>query len=87
MSHSSEGNIWKLSYPELAQLCQQIAHNPSKNLDPAVREEARRIHTGWSDALGINTHEEGAAARQASMALALRKRTIELILKTEQAAG
>ena len=79
-----EGNIWKMSYRELAQLCQEIAHDSSRGLDPAIRDEAKRVQAGWNDALAINTHAEGAAERQASLALALRNRTIELVLKAEQ---
>jgi hypothetical protein len=82
--HSAEGNVWKLSYAELAHLCEEIAHNP-KNHDQHIRDEAMRIHHGWNDASSINTHEEGARERQVSMLLALRKRTIELVVKTGQA--
>lgn len=82
--HSTEGNVWKLSYAQLARLCEEIAHNP-KTLDPHIRDEAARVHHGWKDASSMNLHEEGARERQASMLLALRKRTIELVLKTGQA--
>ena len=81
---SAEGNVWKLSYAELARLCEEIAHNP-KTMDLHIRDEAMRIHNGWKDASSINPHEEGAKERQASMLLALRKRTIELVVKTGQA--
>ena len=80
--HAAEGNLWKLSYAQLARLCEEIARNPSRELDPHIKAEAERIDRGWADAFAINTHEEGAPARQASIMLALRKRTIELVVKT-----
>ena len=78
----TEGNVWKLSYAELAQLCQQLGHNTSTDFDPQVREEARRLFGSWTDALAIDRHQEGAAERQASIILGLRKRTIELFFKS-----
>jgi hypothetical protein len=78
----TEGNVWKLSYAELAQLCQQFGHNNGADFDPQVREEARRLYASWTDALAINLHQEGAAERQASIILGLRKRTIELFFKS-----
>jgi len=81
---SSEGSLWKLSYPELARLCQKIARSPFTQLDSALREEAGRFYGGWTDALSIHKHDERAAERQAGMALALRKRTIELAVRYHQ---
>ena len=78
--HSAD--LWKLSYSELAQYCQEIAQDGSRRLPLAIRDEALRIHNGWTDAASINTREEGGAERQANLMLALRKRTIELIVKT-----
>jgi len=83
--HVAEGKLWKLSYPELAELCHQLAHVSSPLVDAILRDEARRVSASWTEALSINTQHEGGAARQASMASALRKRTIELILKSHQA--
>jgi hypothetical protein len=82
--HSIERNVWKLSYAQLVRLCEEIAHNP-KSLDPHIRDEAMRIHHGWKDASSIDPHEEGARERQTGMLLALRRRTIELVVKTGQA--
>ncbi|HWG21104.1 MAG TPA: hypothetical protein VG225_11300 [Terracidiphilus sp.] len=78
--------LWQLSFPELAGICQEIGHSTSPEIDPALREEARLLYGGWTDALSINKHEEGAAERQAGMTAALRKRTIELVFKTSPAA-
>jgi hypothetical protein len=78
----SQASLWKLSYSDLAGLCQQMGHGPLPHPDPHVSEEARRLYGQWGDVLAINLHEEGAAARQAGMAAALRKRTIELAIKS-----
>jgi carboxylesterase type B len=83
--HVAEGKLWKLSHPELAGLCHELAHLSSPQVDADLRDEARRVSGAWAETFAINTHEEGGAARQAGMASALRKRTIELILKSHQA--
>jgi hypothetical protein len=83
--HVAEGRLWKLSHPELAALCHELAHVASPQVGSDLRDEARRVSGAWADTLAINTREEGGAARQAAMASALRKRTIELILKSHQA--
>jgi hypothetical protein len=84
---AAEGNVWKLSYADLARYCQELGHNASTDLDPAIREEARRLYGAWTDALAINLHQEGAAERQANITLGLRKRTIELLFKSGVGVG
>ena len=76
------GNVWKLSYAELAHVCQMLGDDSSAEVSQAVREEAHLLYAAWKDALAIDLHQEGAAARQASMMLGLRKRTIELLFKS-----
>jgi hypothetical protein len=78
---AAEGNVWKLSYQELARVCQVLAHGASVDVSHEIREEARLLYSAWGDALAINLHQEGAAERQAGIALGLRKRTIELVFK------
>jgi hypothetical protein len=76
-----EGNVWKLSYAELARVCQELGHSSSGEVSSDIREEARRLYGAWADALAIDVHQEGGAERQANMTLGLRKRTIELVFK------
>jgi hypothetical protein len=83
--HVAEGKLWKLSHQELAALCHELAQLASPQIDANLRDEARRVSGAWAETLAINTHQEGGAERQASMASALRKRTIEIILKSHQA--
>jgi hypothetical protein len=78
---AAEGNVWKLSYAELARVCQELGHGTSGEISSDIREEARRLYGAWVEALAIDPHQEGAAERQANMTLGLRKRTIELVFK------
>ena len=78
---AAEGNVWKLSYSELAGVCQVLGHGASVDISPEIRDEARRLYGARADALASNLHQEGAAERQASIMLGLRKRTIELVFK------
>ncbi|UWZ86324.1 hypothetical protein [Occallatibacter riparius] len=75
-------NVWKLSYAELAHVCQVLGDDSSAQVSHEIREEARILYAAWKDALAIDLHQEGAATRQASMMLGLRKRTIELLFKS-----
>lgn len=83
----SNDQFWHLSLEELAHKCQQLAHDSSSEADPSLREEARRIYGGWTDAFSIDKHENDAQERIAAATASLRKRTIELLLKAEQEAG
>jgi hypothetical protein len=76
-----ERNVWKLSYKDLARVCQVLGHGSSVDIIPEIREEARRLYGAWTDALAIDLHQEGAPERQANIVLGLRKRTIELVFK------
>ena len=77
-------HLWSLSYEELAGLARELGHDHTGHEDPLLRDEAKRLEGGWADALAINRHAEGGAERQANMAAALRKRTIELMVKSGQ---
>lgn len=83
MRYSGE-SLWKLSLAELAQRCKEIGHDTNSNVDPELQAEARRLYGGWMDAFSIDKHEDGAAERQAALTLALRKRTIEILVKSGQ---
>ena len=75
------GNVWKLSYAGLAHACQVLGEDSSGGVSHEIREEARLLQAAWKDAMAIDLEQEGAATRQASMMLGLRKRTIELLIK------
>lgn len=79
----SNDHLWSLSFEELAHKCQELGHASSSTVDPHLREEARRIYGGWTDAFSITKDENDAAERIAAATASLRKRTIELLVKAE----
>lgn len=83
----SSNELWQLSFEELAHRCQQLGQDSSTDADPSLREEARRLYGGWTDAFSIDKHANDAAERIAADTASLRKRTIELLVKAEQEAG
>lgn len=80
----SNDHLWQLSPEELAHRCQQLGHASSSPADPGLREEARRIYGGWTDAFSINKNDIDSRERVAAATASLRKRTIELLMKAEQ---
>lgn len=80
-------HLWKLSFEELARKCQELGHETSGTADPHLREEAQRIYVSWTDAFSIGKDENDAKERIAAAMASLRKRTIELLVKSEQEAG
>jgi len=84
---NSSSQLWQLSFEELAQKCQKLAQDNSSEMDPGLREEARRIYSAWTDAFSIDKHENDARERIAAATTSLRKRTIELLVKSGQDAG
>jgi hypothetical protein len=82
----SEDQLWQLSFEELAHRCQQLGHDSASTADPGLREEARRIYGGWTDAFSIDKSEIDSRERFAAASASLRKRTIELLTRAEQEA-
>lgn len=82
----SSDHLWKLSFEELAHKCQELGHGSLPGSDPGHSEEARRLYRGWTDAFSINKHDNDAGERIAAATSALRKRTIELLVRAEQHA-
>jgi hypothetical protein len=80
----SSDHFWQLSYEELAHKCQEMGHASASAVDPSLREEARRIYGGWTDAFSLDKHANDAEERFAAATASLRKRTIELLVKAEQ---
>lgn len=83
--HPSD-HLWKLSFEELAQKCQELGHGDVKGGEAGLQEEARRLYSGWKDAFSIGKHDNDAAERIAAATSSLRKRTIELLVRAEQHA-
>ncbi len=80
----SDNHLWQLSFEELAHKCRDLAQTRSSELEPGLREEAQRIQSGWTDVFAIDKHENDARERIAAATAALRKRTIELLVKADE---
>ena len=83
----SDDHLWQLSPEALAHKCQELGHASTSAVDPSLREEARRIYGGWTEAFSISKHDNDARERIAAATASLRKRTIELLVKAHQEAG
>lgn len=83
----ADHHLWQLSIEDLAKKCHELAQDDSGTVDPGLRDEARRIDAGWTDAFSIDGHANDAQERIAAATASLRNRTIELLLKAEQEAG
>ncbi|MGA2671652.1 MAG: hypothetical protein ABSE99_00380 [Terracidiphilus sp.] len=82
MEHEESGtSVWSLTSSQLAKECRLIAEGNSPAIDKALRDEARRLQTEWKDAIHMPEGEFGDKARRAAQMAALRKRTIEILVK------
>jgi hypothetical protein len=75
-------NFWAFSFKKLAQYCQEVADDNSPQLDPALRVEAKRLIGAWSESLALPEDGFEQSSRRISILSALRKRTIEILVKT-----
>jgi hypothetical protein len=77
-------DIWSLSSSQLATRCSSIAESDSPAADEALRAEAERLHAEWQDALHLPHEDFDEQARRSALLLALRKRTIEILVRIGQ---
>lgn len=75
-------NFWAFSFKKLAQHCQEVADDNSPQLNPALRLEAQRLCGAWAEALVLPDDGFEQSSRRISILSALRKRTIEILVKT-----
>lgn len=81
MRYDARDNIWSLSSAELAEQCRAIATSQPPP-DQKIREEAERLCTEWRTVIRLPNQEFGDRSRRASLIAALRRRTIEIVVKT-----
>lgn len=72
--------IWSLSPHQLAEKCQEAAYS-AKSKDAKLREEARHLYTHWAHAFNIDPNDPALVAQQAAHMAALRRRSIQVLLK------
>jgi hypothetical protein len=73
-------DFWSLSDQQLAQACRLIGEGRCSRAGPAIRGEAVRVSLVWRDKLAPRRPGDDAEERAAILA-ALRKRTIQILVK------
>ena len=78
-------DLWKASFPQLAEQCRLVAENHTGAIDETHQREAQRLCQGWTEALAMPDHDIAQdfdpGERKASLLSGLRKRTIEILVK------
>ena len=83
MEHEGYGfNFWAFSFHKLAGYCHEVAVDPSPELDPALRAESKLLHTEWVEYLALPEEDAEQTSRRAQLLGSLRKRTIEILVRT-----
>ncbi len=82
----ANAKLWSLTGAELAEECRAIAHDGSAKLNQDLKAEAERLYAGWQEALEKPVDDFDDRARHASQIAALRKRTIEVLIKIHEEA-
>jgi hypothetical protein len=82
MAHeSSTIDFWALKPVQLAHECRLIADGAIAEADEKLRAEARELASDWRTAIDMPRDEFDDQARRAARIAALRKRTIEILVK------
>jgi len=79
----SNPDVWSMKSHELRDACREIAHAPREEVQDSLRTEANQLAIEWDEALGLPQLDPFDASRRASIVAALRKRTIEILIKLE----
>jgi hypothetical protein len=80
-----ETDLWSLTHEQLAKQCQLIAKDSSPTIAPSLRAETERLSASWRDALQGPTNNFQKQTQQAVQLAGLRKRTIEILIRTGRA--
>jgi hypothetical protein len=74
-------DIWSLTSAQLASRCRSIAEGTSSPANKALVAEAGRLYAEWQEAIRLPKGDFSDEARRSALLLALRKRTIEILVK------
>jgi len=74
-------DIWSLSSSQLASRCRSLAEEDLSAGDRDVHSEAQRLYAEWEEARHLPNENFEEQARRSALLLALRKRTIEILVK------
>jgi hypothetical protein len=77
----SKVNYWSMSDIELARNCRAIAESSSASITDAMKAEAKRLYGDWRDAINFPENGRQERARRATTMAALRKRSIQIMVK------
>ncbi|HEY3706257.1 MAG TPA: hypothetical protein VGL22_14435 [Terracidiphilus sp.] len=80
-SVSDTSEFWEMSHEELAEGCIRVAEGQFPQTRPLVRAEAVRLFLLWREAMGTDGTTCDEKERQAGMLAALRKRTIQVLIR------
>ena len=78
---SSEINYWALSFKKLAEYCREIAEQEPTAANQKLAGEAKIVYAEWQDTLALPDDHFEEGSRRAQQLGALRKRTIEMLVK------
>lgn len=80
-------NYWQLRSSELAEECLTLLDDRSLTSAPELHRELNMISRSWSETFEMPTESFEEQARRAARIGALRKRTIELLVRIEKRPG
>jgi hypothetical protein len=82
MNHERvQSNYWSQSDLELARNCRVLAESRSTSVDSALKAEARNLYAEWCGAINFPDDDRQERVRRAALLAALRKRTIQILVK------
>jgi len=82
MTHNEpRSDFWSLNSEALAEQCSLIAHSDPAAIDDRTRAEAGQLFEEWEEAIHMPEVEFEDKERRAAQLAALRKRTIEILVR------
>ena len=80
----SSVDFWSLKPSQLSAECRVLADTNDARVAAPLREEAARLATEWYQALGMRLDNAFEESRRAALIAALRRRTIEILIKASR---
>lgn len=74
-------DYWTMKSSELRDHCREISHGSREMASDWLRTEAHQLAVEWQDALEMPQNDAFQESRKATQLAALRKRTIEILVK------
>jgi hypothetical protein len=74
-------DFWLMKPSELGKECSSIAQAVNSTIDPKLRAEAGQLAAEWREAIAMPTGIAFDESRRAALIAALRRRTIEILIR------